>query len=184
MAKTTFSSGVAVTSAWLNGAKQLRFDGQDLDWHYDPLGLSSLQTSGPNGLDSRYVTLGTSQPNLQNGLLINGFPISGDKVISGKWQFGFNQAIPNNPVNVPENAPQSFTTNSKYSYADGIVGPTIAQKYEALDDPDLITKLVLSEQFEAYEIDNGYYYVENPPGTPTGCTNYSIGGTSTNICPI
>lgn len=181
MAKTTFSSGVTVTSAWLNGAKQIYFDGQDLDWHYDPLGLSSLLTNGPNGLDSRYITLGTNQPNLQSGLLINGAPISGNKVVTGAWNFGYDQtgSNANNPDNIAANSPKSYTTNSKYTAG----GATIAQKYAVLSDSDLITKLILLEQFEDYEIDNGSYYVEIN-GVPTGCSNYSIGGTSTTICPV
>lgn len=180
MAKTTFSSGVIVTSAWLNGAKQIVFDGQDLDWHYDPLGLSSLTTSGPNGLDSRYITLGTNQPNLESGLLINGASISGDKVVTGAWNFGYDQAGANviNPDNVAANAPKSYTTNTKYNAG----GATISNRFAALSDEDIVTKLVLAEQFENFEIDNGYYYVEID-GVPTGCSNYSIGGTSTNICP-
>jgi hypothetical protein len=180
MAKTTFSSGVTVTSAWLNGAKQIYFDGQDLDWHYDPLGLSSLVTGGPNGLDTRYITLGTNQPNIQSGLLINGTPISGNKVVTGSWNFGYDQTGANavNPDNVAANAPKSFTTNTKYSAG----GSTVASKFAALSDEDIVTKLVVSEQFDAFEIDNGYYYVEIG-GVPTGCTNYSIGGTSSNICP-
>lgn len=180
MAKTTFSSGVTVTSAWLNGAKHIYFDGQDLDWHYDPLGLSSLITGGPNGLDTRYITLGTNQPNLQNGLLVNGTSISGSKVVTGAWNFGYDQAGPNvvNPDNLPENAPKSYTTNTKYLAG----GPTISNRYAALSDEDIVTKLVITEQFENLDIDNGYYYVEIG-GVPTGCTNYSIGGTSTNICP-
>lgn len=180
MAKTTFSSGVTVTSAWLNGAKQIRFDGQDLDWHYDPLGLSSLVTSGPDGLDSRYITIGTNQPNLQSGLLVNGFPISGDKVVTGAWNFGYDQvgANANNPDNVLANAPKSYTTNDKYNAG----GPTVASRFANLDGEDIVTKLVIQEQFDDFEIDNGYYYVEIG-GVPTGCTNYSIGGTSTNICP-
>lgn len=181
MAKTTFSSGVTVTSAWLNGAKQIRFDGQDLDWHYDPLGLSSLITSGPNGLDTRYITLGTNQPNLQGGLLVNGSPISGDKVVTGAWNFGYDQEGSNstNPDNVAANAPKSYTTNTKYSAG----GNSVAQRYAALEDEDLVTKLVVSEQLDDFEIDNGYYYVEIG-GVPSTCNNYSIGGTSTIICSI
>lgn len=161
--KTTFSSGVVVTSNWLNGAKRITFDGQDLDWHYDPLGLESLITTGPNGLDSRYTTLGTNQPTLSNsGLFISGAPISGSKVVTGKWWFGF-PAVPNeteneNPENVPQNAPRSYTTNAKYEYANGITGPTSAiQKLGFLDDADLITKQILVDRLSEFVIDNGTY---------------------------
>lgn len=183
--KTTFSSGVIVTSQWLNGAQNIYFDGQDLDWHYSPLGLNSLITTGPNGLDSRYITLGTSQPNLDgSGLYLGGTPISGSKVVTGAWNFGYDPAVNTTPnsLNSPDNAPKSYTTNVKYNYAGGIVSPSIPQKYGALQDEDLVTKLVLTDQLNyllADGIDNGVYYSETNPA----CTNYSISGTSTTICP-
>ena len=111
--KTTFSSGVIVTSAWLNGSQQIYFDGQDLDWHYAPLGLNSLVRTGPNGLDSAYVTLTSDQPELDsNGLLISGAPISGSKVITGLWNFGYDPFVVGNPQNVRANAPKSFTSTT------------------------------------------------------------------------
>jgi hypothetical protein len=181
--KTTFSSGVIVTSAWLNGAQQIFFDGQDLDWHYNPLGLSSLITSGPDGLDSRYITLGTDQPTLDNtGLYLGGTPISGGKVVTGLWNFGYNPAVVGNPANIIVNAPKSFTTNSKYNFANGVVSPTISQRFAALQDEDLVTKLVLKEHvlepFDDLEIDNGIYYSSTNPA----CENYQ--GGSDTICPI
>ena len=184
--KTTFSSGVIVTSQFLNGAQQIYFDGQDLDWHYPPLGLNSLVRTGPNGLDSAYVTIDTNQPQLDiNGQLIagTGSPITGDKVVSGAWNFGFD-AVGANPPNTIANAPKSYTTNSKYLNAGGIPTPTIPQKYTSLSDPDLITKLILSEQLdyllEVLEIDNGVYYSSVNPS----CQNYSVGsGNSDVICP-
>lgn len=156
MAKTTYSTGVPVTSKWLNGAKRIYFDGQDIDWHYDPLGLESLILRGPNGLDSRYVTLPTDQPNLSaTGVYISGSPISGNKVATGLWSFGYNDTL--NPMldqNV-NNAPKSFLTNLKYNYAGGIVSPSVAQKFSSLSDEDLVTKKIVSDVL--LTVDNGTY---------------------------
>lgn len=184
MAKTTFSSGVIVTSQWLNGAQQIYFDGQDLDWHYAPLGLNSLVRTGPNGLDSAYVTLTTDQPELDsNGLLLNGTPISGNKVVTGVWNFGYDPLQVGNPVNVRNNAPKSYTTNDKYNYAGGAPTPTEAQKFLGLENADLITKEVLETWvtylFDTLQIDNGVYYSAADPT----CQNYSTGsGNSDIIC--
>ena len=181
MAKTTFSSGVIVTSQWLNGAQQIYFDGQDLDWHYPPLGLNSLVRTGPNGLDSAYVTLSTNQPELTaGGSYVSGTPISGSKVVSGLWNFGYNPLVAGNPPNVIANAPKSYTTNDKYNSG----GATIPLKFAALANEDLITKLTLLDQIayliDTLEIDNGVY--ANASGT---CSNYSIGGgNSDTICPL
>ena len=182
MAKTTFSSGVIVTSQWLNGAQQIYFDGQDLDWHYQPLGLNSLVRTGPNGLDSAYVTLGTDQPELDAaGKFLSGLPVSGSKVVTGLWNCGYDQnPILGNPANVIANAPKSFTTNDKYNNANGIPSPTIPQKFAALVDADLVTKLTLLDQIEnlleSLEIDNGYYATTS--GT---CQNYSVGGGNSDV---
>jgi len=181
--KTTFSSGVIVTSQWLNGAQQIYFDGQDLDWHYNPLGLSSLVTSGPDGLDSRYITLGTDQPSLDNtGLYLSGTPISGGKVVTGVWNFGYDPAIAGNPANSKVDAPKSYTTNDKYDFANGVANPTISQRFAALVDADLVTKLILAEQIfnalDSLEIDNGIYASATSPA----CENY-FGGSDT-ICPL
>jgi hypothetical protein len=182
MAKTTFSSGVIVTSQWLNGAQQIYFDGQDLDWHYPPLGLNSLVRTGPNGLDSAYVTLTTEQPELDNtGLLVSGAPISGGKVVTGLWNFGYDPLVVGNPTNIRDNAPKSYTTNDKYDYANGFPTPTVQQKFDSLDSADLITKEVLDQWvnylFENLEIDNGVYY----SGSNPACTNYSVGGGNSNV---
>jgi hypothetical protein len=185
MSKTTFSSGVIVTSQFLNGFQQIYFDGQDLDHHYAPLGLNSLVQSGPNGLDSSYVTLYTNQPELTaSGGYFSGVPISGNKVITGLWNFGYDPLIAGNPVNVIANAPKSYTTNDKYKNAAGVPTPTIPQKFAALTDADLVTKLVLAEQLiellETLEIDNGVYESATQPT----CKNYSVGGgNSDTICP-
>jgi len=186
MAKTTFSSGVIVTSQWLNGAQQIYFDGQDLDWHYAPLGLNSLIRTGVNGLDSAYVTLSTDQPVLDaSGLFVSGAPISGNKVVTGVWNFGYDPLQAGNPSNIRQNAPKSYTTNDKFSYANGVASPTAAQKFAALDDSDIVTKEVLQSWvdylLETQEIDNGVYYSSTNPA----CTNYSVGvGNSDVICPV
>lgn len=185
MAKTTFSSGVIVTSQWLNGAQQIYFDGQDLDWHYNPLGLSSLITAGPDGLDSRYVTLGTNQPTLSaQGLFETGKPISGGKVVTGYWSYGYDPAVTGNPVNNIAYVPKSYVTNEKYQYAGGIPTPTLPQKLQSLADEDIITKEILQEQLDRIQallyIDNGVYYSETDPT----CYNYSTTGASEVVCPL
>jgi hypothetical protein len=179
--KTTFSSGVIVTSSWLNGAQQIYFDGQSLDWHYDPLGLNSLIQTGPNGLDSAYVTITTNQPDISPaGIYDSGSPISGNKVVSGAWNFGF-VASPTNPVNTPANAPRSYTSNDKFNLTSG----TPDQKFQALDTADLVTKEIMKQWveflFEDLELDNGVYYSATDPT----CKNYSLGGGNSNIvCPL
>jgi hypothetical protein len=158
MAKTLFSSGVVVTSEWLNGARNIVFDGQDLDWHYDPLGLDDLEKTGPTGLDSRYVTLTTEQPTLSGtGLLLSGTPVSGSKVVTGYWGFGFDPASNPTLTQNYNKAPRSFLTNLKYSNANGISPSSASQKFAALADADLVTKKVLSDQLNALVVDNGTY---------------------------
>jgi hypothetical protein len=186
MAKTTFSSGVIVTSQWLNGAQQIYFDGQDLDWHYAPLGLNSLVRTGPNGLDSAYVTLDTNQPEISAaGLYISGAGLTGTKIVEGVWNFGYDPAQVGNPVNTIANAPKSYTTNDKYNYANGALTPTVPQKFTSLDAADLVTKEVMETWveylLETLEIDNGVYYSASNPT----CQNYSVGsGNSDIICPL
>lgn len=159
MAKTTFSSGVIVTSAWLNGAQNIVFDGQDIDWHYNPLGLDSLMTKGPNGLDTRYITLGTDQPSLStSGIYLTGQPIAGNKVATGKWTFGFDPEENPQLVQNYDNAPKSYLTNLKYDNANGIPNPSQAQKFAALEDADIITKKVLLDViFNLPVVDGGTY---------------------------
>ena len=184
MAKTTFSSGVIVTSQFLNGFQNIYFDGQLLDHHYPQLGVNSLITAGPNGLDSLYVTLDTEQPTLDaTGLYVSGSPISGSKVSVGPWQFGYDPAVAGNPVNTRVNAPKSYTTNDKYEFANGTPTPTIPQKFSALDNADIVTKEVLADQItellDSLEIDNGVYYSSTNPT----CNNYTAPGGSAVICP-
>ena len=57
--KTNFGPGVIVTSKWLNGARELHFDGKDLDWHYAPINRRDIQRGGPDGIDNVYVTTNT-----------------------------------------------------------------------------------------------------------------------------
>ena len=183
--KTTFSSGVIVTSQFLNGAQQLFFDGQDLDWHFPQLGVNSLITAGPNGLDSVYITLGTEQPALDNtGLYLSGSPITGGKVVAGPWQFGYDSSVVGNPLNIVAYAPRSFTTNNKYENANGIPSPSAAQKLAALSNADIVTKEVLVDQLnnvqDFQEIDNGVYYSATNPA----CFNYTAPGGSDIICPL
>ena len=179
MAKTTFSSGVIVTSQWLNGAKQIYFDGQDLDWHYPPLGLDSVQFSGPNGLDSRYVTLAGEQSGC-----FNTPPISGAKTVTGPWAFGYSQSQGTScfdlgvPQNNPLNAPLSFTTNSKYNFAGGVISPTFDQKFSSMDDADLVTVLMLKDRLNNLFIDNGFY-----ARADSTCNNYA-GTAASNQCPV
>lgn len=160
--KTNFTTGVVVTPAWLNGSKSIVFDGAPEDWHYPPLGLESLETSGPFGLDTRYVTLGSDQPNLApNGAFISGNPVSGKKVVTGIWSFGFDPSVLGNPVNTLSFAPKSYTTLDKYLDANGIPTPSIPQKFAALDDSDLVTAKILSDQIDNLSstliVDNGEY---------------------------
>jgi hypothetical protein len=176
--KTTFSSGVIVTSAFLNGAQNIYFDGQNLDWHYPALGLSSLVTTGTDGLDGRYITLGTDQPNLAvSGLYVSGQPISGTKVITGIWNFGYDPLVVGNPANVAANSPLSFTTNTKYEAG----GVTPSTKLAAMNNADLITKEMLVDQLndllENLQIDNGVYF-----SSAGSCDNYA--GGSSVICPL
>jgi hypothetical protein len=129
--------------------------------------------------------LSTPQPNLE-GDQVSGLAISGTKVVTGVWNFGYAAS----PENVRENAPKSYTTNDKYNFAAGINPSTIPQRFDALQLEDLITKLVLQEQIEylldTLVIDNGWYYLENSAGQPCSplCNNYSapVLGASTTIC--
>lgn len=156
--KTTFSTGVIVTSEWLNGAKDIKFDGQDLDWHYNPLGLESLILRGPNGLDSRYVTLASNQPNLSaSGALLTGFPISGDKVVTGRWQFGYKPEENPTIEQFIGNAPLSYLTNEKFKYISGNPSDAASIRFSLLDDSDLVTKRILEDRLSYLTIDDGTY---------------------------
>jgi hypothetical protein len=169
--KTTFSSGVIVTSQFLNGFQQIFFDGQDLDHHYNPLGLSSLVQTGSNGLDSAYVSLMSDQPTLDStGLYSSGSPISGSKVVTGVWNFGYDSAVVGNPTNTIANAPKSYTTNDKYNYAGGFPTPTVAQKFNSLADADIITKEIL-EQWVDNSLVSVAVFASTVPTTQTSAGN-------------
>lgn len=183
--KTTFSSGVIVTSEFLNGLQQIYFDGQDLDFHYAPLGLNSLVRTGPNGLDNAYVTLGSEQPQLDaTGKYLAGTPITGSKVVSGLWNFGYDPLVAGNPNNLIDNAPRSYTTNDKFDYANGTPTPTTLQKFSALNKADLVTKEVLQQWvqyvIDELTIDNGVYESASAPT----CTNYSDSSGSDTVCSL
>ena len=112
----------------------------------------------------------------------NGSPISGSKVSVGPWQFGYDPAVAGNPVNTRAYAPKSYTTNSKYEFANGTPTPNIPQKFAALDNSDLVTKEVVADQItyllDTLEIDNGIYYSATNPA----CYNYTAPGGSDVIC--
>ncbi len=102
------------------------------------------------------------------------------------WNFGYDpDPILGNPANTIANAPRSYTTNDKYNNANGIPTPTVPQKFAALVDADVVTKLVLVDQvenlLETLEIDNGVYESATSPT----CKNYSVGGGNSDvICPL
>lgn len=121
MAKTTFGSGVVITSKFLNGAKEIRFDGADQDWHYQPLNVNDIQKSGDLGLDSRYLTRTTEQI------------ISGKKTTLAPFHFGVEDEC----INCAAVAPKSFSTNHKW------FGGTEVGAISRLENEDIITKMVL-----------------------------------------
>jgi hypothetical protein len=90
-------------------------------------------------------------------LLLTGQLISGNKAVSGRWDFGLDPAENPTATQNIENAPRSYLTNLKYDYANGIPTPTTAQKFAALGDSDLVTKKVLSELIADLVIDEGEY---------------------------
>lgn len=120
--KTTFGSGVIITSKYLNGAKRLWFDGKDEDWHYDPLNLDSIQKSGDLGFDNRYVTRSTEQD------------ITGKKNFLAPVHFGVTG---DDCVDCATIAPLSFSTNQKW------LGGTNIGSITRLQDADVITKRIL-----------------------------------------
>jgi hypothetical protein len=68
-------------------------------------------------------------------------------VVSGAWNFGFDEILnPSLPQNY-ENAPRSYITNLKYDETG----------YSALAPSDLITKKILQDQLDGLVIDNGEY---------------------------
>jgi hypothetical protein len=137
MSKTLFGPGVIVTSQWLNGARDLKFDGADLDWHYPPLNASDIQRGGEGGLDNVYVTLGTDQT-------YGSTPIVGPKSFMGSVSFG-DQANTN-----PNYAPLSWNTNAKFNR--GGMEQNFLTKYAQLTEADVVTKTVLTERIANFPI--------------------------------
>ena len=126
-----------VTSKFLNGAQQIYFDGQSLDWHYAPINSADLQRGGVSGLDSVYVTVGTDQ-------VEGGTPVTGNKSFMGLIKYG-DSSNSNGP-----NAPLSYNTNTKFN--TGGDNQTFTAKYANLVDQDVVTKLVLTQQITNFPI--------------------------------
>ena len=137
MAKTTFGPGVIVTSKFLNGAQEIYFDGQNLDWHYPPINSGDIQRGGTTGLDNVYVTVATEQT-------FSGIPITGNKSFMGRVSFG--DAVSSSPLA----APNSYSTNTKFN--QGGSTQTFTLKYANLAAADLITKEVLTQQVANFPI--------------------------------
>ena len=132
MAKTTFGPGVIVTSKWLNGAQQLYFDGLDQDWHFPPINAKDLQRGGVDGIDTTYVTVATDQ---EYG---NTTGITGNKSFMNRVEFGSKMKSSS------LFAPKSFNTNAKFNL--GGSSQTFNEKFSNLEDEDIVTKEILSEQ--------------------------------------
>ena len=140
MAKTTFGPGVIVTSKWLNGAKSIKFDGQDVDWHYPQLNIEDIQRGGAQGLNAAYVTIDTDQTFI-------GVPVTGAKSFLAKIEFG------DKLLGVGVSAPKSWHTIAKFDS-----GSTFSQRMGNLEDEDIITKKVLTEQIDNFPIvDEGFF---------------------------
>ncbi len=137
MAKTTFGPGVIVTSKFLNGAQNIYFDGQNLDWHYPPINSGDIQRGGTAGIDNVYVTVATEQT-------FSGVPITGNKSFMGRVAFG--DAVSSSPLA----APTSYSTNSKFN--QGGSTQTFTVKYANLAGSDLLTKEVLTQQVANFPI--------------------------------
>jgi len=142
--KTTFGPGVIVTSKWLNGAKKLYFDGVDADFHYDPINGGDIQRGGTNGLDSVYVTVGTDQE-------YGGSPgVTGRKSFMGQIQFG-DKFSASGFV-----SPLSWNTNARFNR--GGSDQNFSLKYANLEDADLVTKQIMTEQLASFPIiDEGFF---------------------------
>lgn len=140
MAKTTFGPGVIVTSKWLNGAKEIKFDGQDKDWHYPQLNINDIQRGGADGLNAAYVTIDTDQTFLS-------VPVTGAKSFLGRVEFG------DKALSVGVAAPKSWNTVAKFNS-----GNTFDQRFGNLEDEDIIVKKVLQDQLDNFPIvDEGYF---------------------------
>lgn len=142
--KTVFGPGVIVTSKWLNGAKELHFDGVDADWHYAPISGKDIQRGGTDGLDSLYVTVNTDQE-------FGSSPgISGRKSFMSQIQFG-DKFSASGFV-----SPLSWNTNARFN--TGGSDQNFSLKYANLEDADLVTKHILTERIDNFPIiDQGYF---------------------------
>lgn len=143
MAKTLFGPGVIVTSQWLNGARELKFDGANADWHYNPINSNDIQRGGDTGLDAVYVTTQTDQS-------YGSVPITGRKSFMGLVQFGDLSSTN------PANAPQFWNTNAKYN--QGGSSQSFPVKYAQLDSTDVITKEVLNAQINNFPVINEGFF--------------------------
>ncbi len=135
--KTTFGPGVIVTSKWLNGAREIYFDGQDADWHYSPINLGDIQRGGSEGLDSIYVTTTSDQT-------FGGTPITGRKSFMGFVAFGASSN------SNPDNAPVSWATLAKFNQGGSEQNFTL--KFANLAGQDIITKEILDQQIINFPI--------------------------------
>jgi len=143
MSKTVFGPGVIVTSQWLNGARELKFDGAEEDWHFNPINRDDIQRGGVGGLDRVYTTLDTDQ---SYGVA----PITGRKSFMSLVQFG-DRTNAN-----PTAAPLSWNTNAKYN--QGGEGQSFLLKYSQLQPADVITKQVLTERISNFPaVDEGFF---------------------------
>jgi len=143
MSKTVFGPGVIVTSQWLNGAREISFDGADADWHYAPVNRNDIQRGGNSGLDTVYVTLETDQS-------YGSVPIVGRKSFMNLVQFG--DQVNTNSLS----APLSWNTNAKFN--QGGSQQSFLIKYAQLDQPDLITKEILSGRIDNFPVvDEGFF---------------------------
>ena len=137
MAKTTFGPGVIVTSKFLNGAQNIYFDGQNLDWHYPPINSGDIQRGGTAGIDNVYVTVSTEQT-------FGGVPITGNKSFMGRVNFG--DIVSSSPLY----APASYSTNAKFN--QGGATQTFTTKFANLAAADILTKQVLEQQVANFPI--------------------------------
>ena len=126
-----------VTSKWLNGAREIYFDGQDADWHYPPINLGDIQRGGSEGLDGIYVTTNTDQT-------FGVTPITGRKSFMGLVAFG------DSTNSNPDNAPKSWLTLAKFN--QGGAEQNFTLKFSNLQDEDIITKGILDQQIQNFPI--------------------------------
>ena len=143
MSKTLYGPGVVVTSQWLNGAREISFDGADTDWHYAPVNRNDIQRGGNSGLDTVYVTLETDQS-------YGSAPVTGRKSFMGLVQFG-DQTNTNGL-----SAPLFWNTNAKFN--QGGTQQSFLIKYAQLDAADTVTKEVLNERINNFPVvDEGFF---------------------------